>query len=180
MESDREKQQRQDEPQDEAALTHELSPALQGVADGLAALVPAAPRIDRDRLMYEAGRAAAVGLPTPKQPSGWLWPLSTAALALVSVGLSAVIFSGAGVREQVVDVERGSARPAGNAETAGVFEHRTPSQSRTADSESYLVLRARVLAGGVDALPDAPSGSAATLAPASLNPRQELEGLLGS
>ncbi len=177
---DQENQQPKTEPQDEAALAASLSPALQAVADGLAALLPAAPRIDRDWLMYEAGRVAAVSLPTPSQPSAWLWPLSTAALALVSAGLSALLLSGAGVREQIVYVERGSAQPAGNAETASATGHRTPNKPWTADPESYLVLRARVLAGGVDALPNAPSGDAAMFAPTSLNSRQELESLLGS
>jgi len=184
MRSDQEKRHPQDNRPDEAAYVPQLSPELQSLAAGLAALVPTAPGIDRDRLMYEAGRAAVV-LPTRSRHSAWLWPLSTAALALLSAGLSALLFSGSGVREQIVYVERAAARPAGSLQTAiginnDTGQQDTPVAPQTVDPDGYLALRARVLAGGVDALPQIRSGDGSTFAPASSNPRQELEALLGS
>src|SRR5262245_63231326 len=56
-----------------------LPPDLAAVRAALGGLAPAAPALDRDRLMYEAGRAA--------RPTGRAWPLAAAAFA----GLSALL-----------------------------------------------------------------------------------------
>ena len=69
MDSERENRQPQNEPMAESAFAAKLPTALQQVADSLSALVPAASRVDRDRLMYEAGRAAVVNSQAPGQPS---------------------------------------------------------------------------------------------------------------
>ena len=77
------------------------------IEPGLSAYAPRPPRIDRDRLMFEAGRAAEVshpaasaalslrpgviawfppGPPSPA-PMNWLWPASTMGMTVVAMGL---------------------------------------------------------------------------------------------
>jgi hypothetical protein len=73
----------------------------------LSAYAPRPPRIDRDRLMFEAGRAAAVSHPAASAalslrpgviawfppapqsaaPASWLWPASTMGMTVVAMGL---------------------------------------------------------------------------------------------
>ena len=90
----------------------------------LTAYAPRPARIDRDRLMFEAGRAAAASHPSagaalalrpgviawfpppsPQagSPASWLWPASTLALGLVSVGLGIVLLLRPMERVQVVE-----------------------------------------------------------------------------
>jgi hypothetical protein len=91
----------------------------------LSAYAPRPPRIDRDRLMFEAGRAAAASHPSasaalalrpgviawfpapqPGAPAtlGWVWPTCTAAMTCLAValGLALVLRSGPD-RVQVID-----------------------------------------------------------------------------
>jgi hypothetical protein len=76
-----------------------MNKELAAVEAALAALKPAASLVDRDRLMFLAGRASAAGIATGDgYPTGafatnrkaqWLWPCLTAVsllLALVSTG----------------------------------------------------------------------------------------------
>ena len=74
----------------------ELTPDLKAIEGKLARLVPASARVDRDRLMFEAGRAAAQpGRPGYIAEPSWLgrrvWPaattLMTAASLLLAVSL---------------------------------------------------------------------------------------------
>ncbi|MCE9556583.1 MAG: hypothetical protein K8T91_24805 [Planctomycetes bacterium] len=53
----------------------------------LAGLAPAEARLDRDRLMFDAGRAA-----TSHQPAApWFWPLATTAMAVLSLTLGVLL-----------------------------------------------------------------------------------------
>jgi hypothetical protein len=61
-----------------------LDPELSSLADALAGLKPSPAALDRDALMFRAGRASA--------PRGWTWPLATAASALLALGLGAALF----------------------------------------------------------------------------------------
>ena len=74
----------------------ELTPDLQAIEGQLARLTPVAARVDRDRLMFEAGKVAArPGWPGfgagPSWHGGLLWPamttLMTAASLLLAVSL---------------------------------------------------------------------------------------------
>jgi hypothetical protein len=79
----------------------EINPAsdLAPLADALKALTPAATGINRDRLLFEAGRSAAVSR------FAWVWPVGTFAF-----GGLAVVFAGfvafAERKREVVVVER--------------------------------------------------------------------------
>ena len=94
----------------------------------LSAYAPRPPRIDRDRLMFEAGRAAQVSQAVggavlrpgliawfPLQPtlipSNWVWPASTLAMTLLAAALGiALLLRGDGT-ERVPIVDRVAAAP---------------------------------------------------------------------
>lgn len=54
----------------------------------LAAMKPSDSRVDRAELLFRAGQASVPSSDRAVAPLSWLWPLSTALLAVVSVGLS--------------------------------------------------------------------------------------------
>ncbi len=60
-----------------------IDPGLNEVAAALAGLRPSAPAIDRDRLLFNAGRASA--------PRPWFWRTTTAAGATAAAVLAAVL-----------------------------------------------------------------------------------------
>src|SRR6516225_6587980 len=60
-------------------------PALEALAGALRGLAPRPAEIDRDRLMFHAGRASA--------PRGWAWPLATAASAAAAVALALLLWA---------------------------------------------------------------------------------------
>lgn len=61
----------------------ELNPGLSALADALAGLKPRPAALDRDALMFRAGRASA--------PRRWAWPLATVAVSLVALGLGVAL-----------------------------------------------------------------------------------------
>jgi hypothetical protein len=82
---------------------NKLSPELAPLAEALRSLAPTSTAISRDRLLFEAGRAAAA------RPS-WLWPGSTMLFAGLALFLAAfVVFPNPQtptvvVRERIVEV----------------------------------------------------------------------------
>ena len=60
---------------------------LTDVESALRALVPASSRLDRDRLMFDAGASASARAPRRR----WPWPSAAAALALVVAGESLLL-----------------------------------------------------------------------------------------
>jgi hypothetical protein len=60
-----------------------IDPGLNEVAAALAALRPNSPAIDRDRLLFRAGRASA--------PRPWIWRAATAVSTLLAASLGAVL-----------------------------------------------------------------------------------------
>jgi hypothetical protein len=61
-----------------------LDPRLNDVAAALSALAPRPPALDRDRLLFKAGRASA--------PRPWFWRLNAAAATTAAVVLAAILF----------------------------------------------------------------------------------------
>ena len=167
-------------PFDESIPADGFESDLKPLEAALGSLAPAASRIDRDRLMFLAGAAsidatssavtgeilsaAKAGDDCARLPRHWqrrffatFWPLATAVLLLISIGLGAVLaFRQPG--ERVVYVERQptqdsqSSRPLASsaAPPINAFADRTIA-SASADA-SYLVLRQQVLRRGVAAL----------------------------
>src|SRR5947209_8446338 len=85
----------------------ELPDELKAVEIALRGLTPATGTIDRDRLMYLAGRASAEkSLP---KFSRFGWPLATAALVLLSLTLGGRVIYLSGLTERIVLVERSGA-----------------------------------------------------------------------
>lgn len=94
-------------------MSHEFppDPGAQQIETSLSAYAPRPPRIDRDRLMFEAGRAAAFShfplakgspfqrgaigwfnLPSSCSPPHWLWPASTLMMTAVACGFAVALF----------------------------------------------------------------------------------------
>jgi hypothetical protein len=76
----------------------ELTPDLKAIEGKLARLVPAGARVDRDRLMYEAGRAATVAVnepfPSPSlqgRGSVWVWRGVSAFMTAASLMLGTML-----------------------------------------------------------------------------------------
>ncbi|MGE3803114.1 MAG: hypothetical protein AB7K24_00420 [Gemmataceae bacterium] len=123
---------------DETRDLNELEQALQG-------LRPAAD-LDRDRLMYEAGRSL--------ERSGWFWRASTAAALLIAVGLlSARWFDKPAERVVYVQVKEA---PIPKPQPKPFELPDLPEEPRAASASrvAYLALRQRVLKEGVDSLAD--------------------------
>ncbi len=79
--------------------TNNLNPELAQMADALGSLAPASTTISRDRLLFEAGRAAA-------RPASWIWPGSTLLFAALSTLLAGFLFVRDPVQTIVVERER--------------------------------------------------------------------------
>ncbi|HET6427804.1 MAG TPA: hypothetical protein VFJ30_05310 [Phycisphaerae bacterium] len=140
-----------------------LTAAEQELERALASLAPAAPPLDRDRLMFQAGRAAG-------RRGRWFWP-STSAVAVVAVVLAVSLT----VRPQPRQIERVVFVPV---ESGGAVSVAGPepeaAEDRWADHARYAAIRNAMLAKGPDALPTSPPAAAATQRPPTL------EDLLGT
>jgi hypothetical protein len=132
----------------------------------LASLSPAASSVNRDELMYRAGRAAALAECSSIAPvRRWIWPTgsSLAALAAGLLGLWIGLQSAtrearpiAGGNGQAASVAATDNPSASNAEAQPVIASPPPNPLRLlvppADSQdTYLNVRNHVLARGVDA-----------------------------
>jgi hypothetical protein len=75
-------------------MSESLDPRLNDVAAALAALAPRPPALDRDRILFNAGRASA--------PRPWFWRLSAAASTSAALVLAAILL----VRPAPTPIER--------------------------------------------------------------------------
>ncbi|MCI0459300.1 MAG: hypothetical protein L0Z62_20315 [Gemmataceae bacterium] len=147
---------------------------LTGLESVLKGLAPAAPRLDRDALLFRAGQAS---VPRP----GRLWPCATCLLALVAggLGLALAVRPEAPVRERVVFITMPAPEPPGKPDPlrgltppARQAPVTAPSFGGSAEQGrlGYHALSRLVLRWGIEGLPRsvpaAPSGKAAPLAPA--------------
>jgi hypothetical protein len=112
-----------------------LKPELAAVEAALASLTLRPAAVERERLMFLAGQAAA--LKATRRRGAWLWPCATAAALLLALGL--------GLR---------GPRP-----SEPVLNQTTASTTPQTDPNSYAKLRALLLARGVDALPETTDAS---------------------
>jgi hypothetical protein len=164
----------------------DFPPDLKAFEAALVGLVPAGSRIDRDRLMYRAGAAAATSA-TQSPPTlfsrlpAMLWPTATAAMLLVTLGLGALVAMRQPT-ERIVYVDRPAARTnPGDAPSLAVHWPQVGSTiAPDRDSSgSYLVLREQVLRLGVGAL-DTPSRATEPADHSDVRNRALLNQLLGS
>lgn len=137
-------------------------PELTALESALRDLIPARSRLDRDRLMFEAGRASVE--PSTSSRGRWAWPSLAASLAVVAITEGAVLASRPAPRvvERVVIVKEKPALPAEEGPPVVILSQAPPpAPSRGAEpswpSESAsLGLRRQVLRFGVEGLPELP------------------------
>jgi hypothetical protein len=134
----------------------------------LASLMIAPLRVDRDRLMFEAGRAATTrgeerGARSELTQRRWFWPAATAMMTAATVMLAAMLvrhsdWRGDEAKPQAVDVaastnnsvERSPTNDVGNADGVAKYPAIWMWMDRT--PPGYLGIRYVALTRGVDAL----------------------------
>ena len=135
-------------------------PELTELATALGSLAPAQARLDRDRLMFEAGRQAARNA-GPR----WAWPALAATLAAAALGEAVFLTQ----RPEPRTIERVVVRyvpvpvSAPPVETIASVPPSVPASvpvyrpwSAPAGGSAYEALRWQVLRFGIDALPEPP------------------------
>jgi hypothetical protein len=147
----------------------ELAPAEQAAIErSLAAVAPAPPRVDRDRLMFLAGQASALSDSRPPIPDlrlptlrTWLWPATSAALGATSLALAVALLVRPAPQVQVVYHDRPVPFPAIAPQSPLPASPPTPllvaaAATRTPPSDlsshNYLRTRDVALRLGLDAL----------------------------
>jgi hypothetical protein len=147
---------------DSSDRPEEFPSELKAFEASLGALMPRASRVDRDRIMYEAGAAAAVELPWQPQPAKrrWLWPATAAALALVASCLGAALMLRGSPVERIVYVQRPAENPGSNSSALAESYVNGNSDWPTgaAARETMLALREQILHSGVDSLKEGAAG----------------------
>ena len=124
---------------------------LTGVEAAISSLSPTPTGVDRDRLMYLAGRATAAGSLDARRPRAhWAWPSATAASLLLAVTF-ATMWAARGepvviYRDRPVAAPRESQQP-----DAAVEEEVESASPRKPWRTDYLRLRRLVLTDGIDA-----------------------------
>ncbi len=129
-----------------------IDPQLSEVAAALAALAPRPAALDRDRLLFRAGRASA--------PRPWFWRLSAAASTTAAVVLASVLYMRptAAPVERVVYVQVAPApvkAPSPMEATvapAAAAESEPPAPSYSWPTTAYTRLEDRLLRWGLDGL----------------------------
>lgn len=138
--------------------SHNADEDLRGLETALGFLRPAPSRVNRDTLMFRAGRASV-------RARGWGWPVAAAAIALVAAVLGGALLErpAPGVEERVVyvPVEQPQAPAYPGLRRADRLAARGYAWA------SYIELRRRVFAEGLDVLPS--PEPAETTAPLSLH-----------
>ncbi|HUT95692.1 MAG TPA: hypothetical protein VMY37_39925 [Thermoguttaceae bacterium] len=145
---------------------------LTGVEAALSSLTPTPTGVDRDRVMYLAGRAAAGGsLDLPRRRAWWLWPSATAASLLLAVTFAAMWHARG--EPVVVYRDRPVAAPQPAEQPRVATEEKQEVEGEVAIASpgapwrtDYLQLRRLVTMRGIDALPEsraAPASHVETL-----------------
>jgi hypothetical protein len=156
---------------------------LAAIERALAACTPAPPRVDRDRLMFQAGLASAMASGGRESPAGFvgekiqpigklthparLWPAATAALAATSLALAIALWARPEPKQQIVYLDRvitvtapavAIAAPAQALEQQPATALAARSTSLASSSNNYLHTREVALRLGLDALGRPQSG----------------------
>jgi hypothetical protein len=134
-------------------------PELNPIESALGRLAPARSRIDRDRLMFQAGVNSAKA----QSPGSWVWPAIAASLAVVALSESVVLAVRPGPRVIIVQQTMPAleSRP-GEPEPVQILSQSPPTRSQGHEQWSSgggetIALRRQVLRFGLEGLPDPPS-----------------------
>jgi hypothetical protein len=172
-----------------------MTPDLTAVERQLARLTPAAPRIDRDRLMFEAGRAAAFQPERSSHPANpirvarYFWPAATCTMTAASLILAFTAFqqhlSLQSARNNLASI--GTAQPAAEPQiTTPVMQTQitvAPWLAKRAPQSGYLNTRFIALTRGVSAMESPLETADSNFTPANTQPstrREMLNELLPS
>jgi hypothetical protein len=135
-------------------IEKKLPGELKAFEAALGGLKPAAGAIDRDRLMYLAGRAS---VERTSRIGRFAWPLASAALVVISVTLGGRLYA---VSERLAQVAHGQRvqaveerQIAGSSVPPDSVALVRPRVQTAGSSPDYIQLRSAVLSGGVDSLP---------------------------
>ncbi|MDG3003156.1 hypothetical protein [Paludisphaera mucosa] len=101
---------------------------LKALERSLADLVPARSGLDRDRLMFEAGRRSVLGA----RRTSWIWPGLAASLALVAVGQAFVLSNRPAARVVIVADPRPAPPP--TSEPVVILTRREPAATDSLDT----------------------------------------------
>jgi hypothetical protein len=146
----------------------ELPEDLKTIETALRQLTPGASQIDRDRLMYLAGQASVMNSGIGSSIISEtrfaannrrnLWPMATAALALISITLGGLLLHAKRSEELVVRVERLPVESGNSSDivSSGPTDSFTFGVSTVGNNANYLQLRNLLLVRGVDALLPSP------------------------
>lgn len=167
---------------------HENQNRLSPLEQTLGGFVPAAPRVDRDRLMFLAGQASAGPSVVGSRSVGgrsWYWPASSAVLAATSLALAIALVTRPAPQPLIVQVPAPAPVQPSEAVPAPVTPREpapAPRQwaltaAQPAAGESYVKSRELALRMGLDAL-GAPRSSGSSSATSGTY-RSLLEGLAG-
>lgn len=136
---------------------------LRAVENALSSLSPSRSGVDRDRLMFEAGRRSA--------RTRWAWPSATAALAFLALGEAALLTTRATPEPQVIEriVEVKVPTPDTAVPVVILRQNRQADESSSPSflfapgaesgplaNQDYYHLREQALRFGVDSLPASP------------------------
>jgi hypothetical protein len=141
-----------------------VNPDLEAVEAAVGSLRPAPSGIDRDRLMYLAGRAAGGdGSHHARRRAGWFWPCATAASLLAAVTFAGMWLSRGEPEVQIVYRDRPAAVPEPAPDLDEGVEEPSTREGWRGDG---LRMRRLVMTEGVEAMPERsapPSGEVETL-----------------
>ena len=133
-----------------------LDPELTMIEEALGRLVPARSRLDRDRLMFQAG---ALSVQSPGRHR-WVWPSIAAVLALLAMSESIILAVRPDARVVLVQApapgeKAASPRPIELLSDAEPARSAEPPRWLPGDS-AEMVLKRQVLRFGLEGLPDPP------------------------
>jgi hypothetical protein len=139
-----------------------MNPELAAFEAALGGLRPQPAAVDRDRVMFRAGQAAAA-----RPRSRWRimavcsGPLALAANLLLAITLSVLLVAHRKqpIVERIVVAPTYPAAPSGLPGENPLAFRQTPELTAGSDLGRYLKLRREILEHGVDALPEAVSGA---------------------
>jgi hypothetical protein len=133
-----------------------LDPELRIIEDALGRLAPARSRLDRDRLMFQAGM---LSVRSPARHR-WVWPSIAAALALLAMSETIVLAVRPGARVVLVQAPAPEEQPV-SPRPLELLSEAEPSRSTEPDvwlpgDSAGLGLKRQVLRFGLEGLPDPP------------------------
>jgi hypothetical protein len=133
-----------------------LDPDLRTIEEALGQLAPARSRLDRDRLMFQAGLLSA----RSAMKRRWVWPSIAAAMALLAMSESIVLAVRPGARVVMVQTPAPREQPV-PPPTVELLTDAKPSPSATPElwlpgDSPGLGLKRQVLRFGLEGLPDPP------------------------